>query len=93
MVISPDPDADGARHDGPRASRLLPLSDGVIAIALTLLVLQLRVPSPGQLANADSAADLAAQLSKGSAQLVSYGIWSPGPGREPGGLTRPWYQW
>jgi uncharacterized membrane protein len=46
----------------------------VIAIALTLLVLQLRVPTLSQVVDPDSAADLAAQLGKGSAELVSYGI-------------------
>jgi uncharacterized membrane protein len=73
-VISQDPDAASEPAGEPPASRLLTLSDGVIAIALTLLVLQLRVPEPSQLANPDSAADLAAQLSKGSASLVSYVI-------------------
>lgn len=72
--MSADPDAGGGQDDKPQVNRLLTLSDGVIAIALTLLVLQLRVPSPDQVANPDSAADLAAQLGKGSAQLVSYGI-------------------
>jgi uncharacterized membrane protein len=72
--MSADSDAGGGHDDKPQVNRLLTLSDGVIAIALTLLVLQLRVPSPGQVANPDSAADLAAQLGKGSAQLVSYGI-------------------
>ena len=72
--MSADPDAGGGHDDKPQVNRLLTLSDGVIAIALTLLVLQLRVPSPNQVANPDSAADLAAQLDKGSAQLVSYGI-------------------
>jgi uncharacterized membrane protein len=53
-------------------NRLLALSDGVIAIALTLLVLQLRVPSVSEVAHPDSAADLADQLSRGTAQLVSF---------------------
>jgi len=69
-----DPGARSDRGNAPHVNRLLSLSDGVIAIALTLLVLQLRVPSLSQVANPDSAADLAAQLGKGSAQLVSYGI-------------------
>jgi uncharacterized membrane protein len=73
-VISSDPGATGRRDDAPRVNRLLTLSDGVIAISLTLLVLQLRVPALDQVADPDSAADLAAQLGKGSAQLVSYGI-------------------
>lgn len=72
--MSSDPGAGSDRDDVPRVNRLLTLSDGVIAIALTLLVLQLRVPSLSDVADPDSAADLAAQLGKGSAQLVSYGI-------------------
>jgi uncharacterized membrane protein len=73
-VISTDPGAASRRDDAPRVNRLLTLSDGVVAIALTLLVLQLRVPALDQVSDPDSAADLAAQLGKGSAQLVSYGI-------------------
>jgi uncharacterized membrane protein len=69
-----DPGAASRRDDAPRVNRLLTLSDGVIAIALTLLVLQLRVPAVDQVHDPDSAADLAAQLGNGSAQLVSYGI-------------------
>jgi uncharacterized membrane protein len=72
--MSPEPGATSGPDDQPPASRLLTLSDGVIAIALTLLVLQLRVPEPSQLANPDSASELAAQLSTGSASLVSYVI-------------------
>ncbi len=72
--MSSDPGASGDRGDVPRANRLIFLSDGVMAIALTLLVFQLRVPSLDQVADPDSAADLAAQLGKGSAQLVSCGI-------------------
>ncbi len=73
-VMSSDPGGTSRRDGAQRVNRLLALSDGVIAIALTLLVLQLRVPALDQVANPDSAADLAAQLGKGSAQLVSYGI-------------------
>lgn len=72
--MSSDRGAGGGDDDQPRVNRLLALSDGVIAIALTLLVLQLRVPSPGQVADPDSAAELAAQLGEGSARLISYGI-------------------
>jgi Endosomal/lysosomal potassium channel TMEM175 len=43
--MSSDADASSHPDDGLRVNRLLTLSDGVIAIALTLLVLQLRVPS------------------------------------------------
>jgi uncharacterized membrane protein len=63
----------GEREDLPSTDRLLALSDGVVAIALTLLVLQLKVPSLPA-ATADSAADLAAALGKGGDSLVSYVI-------------------
>jgi uncharacterized membrane protein len=72
--MSSDPGAPSSSDDVPRVNRLLTLSDGVIAISLTLLVLQLRVPALAQVTNPDSAADLAAALGKGSAQLVSYVI-------------------
>jgi uncharacterized membrane protein len=71
-VTSQDPGPASGRDDQPPVNRLLTLTDGVVAIALTLLVLQLRVPDPSQLAHPDSASDLAAQLSKGSASLISY---------------------
>jgi len=70
--MSSDPGA--SQRDAPHVNRLLALSDGVIAIALTLLVLQLKLPSPDQLKDPDSAAQLAGQLGKGSAELLSYGI-------------------
>ncbi|MGH3171587.1 MAG: TMEM175 family protein, partial [Trebonia sp.] len=54
--------------------RLLALSDGVVAIAITLLVLQLNVPSPAKLSDPNSASELAVQLGKGSDRLVSYVI-------------------
>ena len=44
----------------------------MVAIAITLLVLQLNVPDPAKLANPDSASELATQLSKGADQLISY---------------------
>jgi uncharacterized membrane protein len=72
--MSSEPDATSQRDDQPRTNRLLQLSDGVIAIALALLILQVRLPTSGQLAHPDSAAELASQLSKDSPQLVSYGI-------------------
>jgi uncharacterized membrane protein len=74
VVMSADQDATSKSADAPQVNRLLTLSDGVIAIALTLLVLQLRVPSVNEVAHQDSAADLAGALGKDAAQLVSYGI-------------------
>jgi uncharacterized membrane protein len=51
--------------------RLLTLTDGVVAIALTLLVFQLKIP---HLANVHSASELADQLGDNSGQLISYAI-------------------
>jgi uncharacterized membrane protein len=66
-----DPVSAGPRGDLPGVDRLLALSDGVVAIAITLLVLQLNVPSPAKLAYPDSAAELAVQLGRGADRLVS----------------------
>ena len=60
------------RDDLPSMARLLTLSDNVVAIALTLLVFQLKVPATALVARQDSAADLAAQLAKQADQLISY---------------------
>ena len=59
----------GQQEDLPGVDRLLALTDGVVAIALTLLVLQLKVP---RLSDPTSASELAAQLGKGTDQLISY---------------------
>jgi uncharacterized membrane protein len=71
--VEPD-EVSPSADDTPSVNRVLALSDGVIAIALTLLVLQLHVPAGSSKANSDSAAWLAAQLANGSGELVSYGI-------------------
>ena len=60
--------------DLPAAERLLGLSDNVVAFALTLLVLQVRVPLPSEVADPASAADLAARLAGQAGHLVSYVI-------------------
>jgi uncharacterized membrane protein len=52
------------------------LSDGVVAIAITLLVLQLNVPPPAALTHPDSAPELAAQLGKGADQPRLAERWS-----------------
>jgi uncharacterized membrane protein len=56
----------------PGPERLLALSDGVVAIALTLLILDLKVPAIRLLRHPDSASDLAAQLGHDTDQLISY---------------------
>ena len=60
------------RDDLPSVARLLTVSDNVVAIALTLLALQVKVPPLDQVANPDSAAALAAELAKEAGQLISY---------------------
>lgn len=65
-----DPRED-LRDDLPGVARLLSLSDGVVAIALTLLVLQLTVPLLRPHV-ADSASVLATRLSAQTAELFSY---------------------
>jgi len=69
-----DPLSAGPRSDLPSVDRLLALSDGVVAIAITLLVLQLNVPSPAKLTDPNSASELAHQLENGADRLVSYVI-------------------
>ena len=70
--MSTDYGADN-RHDDdlPSVDRLLALSDGVVAIALTLLVLQLAVPV---IRDADSPSSLAAALGGRGDRLTSYAI-------------------
>jgi uncharacterized membrane protein len=70
--MSTDPTSTGPRDDLVSVERLLTLSDGVVAIAITLLVLQLNVPA--KLTDPTSAAELARQLGKGADQLISYVI-------------------
>jgi uncharacterized membrane protein len=56
----------------PGIDRLLALTDGVVAIALTLLVLQLQVPTSAMVANTHSAQDLWHALDIDGSELTSY---------------------
>jgi uncharacterized membrane protein len=56
----------------PGIDRLLALTDGVVAIALTLLVLQLQVPASTVLTNTDSAKELWHALNVDGSELTSY---------------------
>lgn len=60
------------QEDTPGVDRLLALTDGVVAIALTLLVLDLKVPSLDHVIPPTSASALAAQLGDDTDQLLSY---------------------
>jgi len=62
----------GQQEDVPGVDRLLALTDGVVAIALTLLVLELKVPPLDHVIPPTSASALATQLGKDTDQLLSY---------------------
>lgn len=69
------PEEGSRRHQSlPGVERLLSLSDGVVAIALTLLVLQLRVPGLRPGTDPGSAHALAHRLGADSAQFTTYVI-------------------
>jgi uncharacterized membrane protein len=66
------PVADTDDTSIPGIDRLLALTDGVVAIALTLLVLQLQVPASTMLANDNSARELWHALDVDVGELTSY---------------------
>ena len=74
MTTDSHPGRTGQQEDLPGVDRLLALTDGVVAIALTLLVLQLKVPSLVRVIPPTSAAALATQLGHDTNQLISYVI-------------------
>jgi uncharacterized membrane protein len=57
--------------DSPSVGRLVSFSDGVIAISITLLAFQLRIP---KIANSTSASELANALGHGAHQFMVYGV-------------------
>jgi uncharacterized membrane protein len=69
--VSATPAVDSDRESPPGVARLLTLSDGVVAIALTLLVLQLKVPL---LADRTSAHELGHRLAAEENEVISYAI-------------------
>ncbi len=60
--------------DDPSTERLVMLSDGVVAIALTLLILGIQVPSPDGVRDPDSVSALAGALSRTVDGWISYVI-------------------
>ncbi|HEY2280955.1 MAG TPA: TMEM175 family protein [Streptosporangiaceae bacterium] len=65
----PEDDETGAPYG---VERLLALSDGVVSIALTLLVLQIAIPAVSSMQHPDAAADLANALDKNVRGWISY---------------------
>ena len=73
MEIEGETEEEDQDQDIPGIDRLLALTDGVVAIALTLLVLQLQVPVTGALQkNPDSALALWRALDPDGSELTSY---------------------
>jgi len=66
--------ADASDSPGPDDQRLVTLSDGVVAIALTLLILGIQVPSPGSLRDPDSVSALGGALSNTIDGWIGYVI-------------------
>jgi uncharacterized membrane protein len=72
---APEPVAAADDQDQPSTDRLVTLSDGVVAIALTLLILSIQVPSTkGLLRDPDSISELASALTQTVDGWISYAI-------------------
>jgi uncharacterized membrane protein len=71
---APDPASTAHGQDDSSAERIITLSDGVVAIALTLLILGIQVPSPDELRNPDSLSQLADALAHTLDSWISYVI-------------------
>jgi uncharacterized membrane protein len=69
--MGPEGDETGAPGG---VERLLALSDGVVSIALTLLVLQIAVPAVSSMHHPDAASDLATALGRNYNAWISYVI-------------------
>jgi uncharacterized membrane protein len=69
--LGPEDDETGAPGG---VERLLALSDGVVSIALTLLVLQIAVPAVSSMKHPDAASDLAHALRQNGNGWLSYVI-------------------
>jgi uncharacterized membrane protein len=71
---APEPATATDNQDEPSTDRLVTLSDGVVAIALTLLILSIQVPSPDGLRDPNSVSELAAALARTVDGWISYVI-------------------
>ena len=69
--MAESPSLRAAQNDAPSVTRLMSFSDGVFAIAITLLALQLRVPT---IRDSHSAQELWRALADLSSQFFTYGI-------------------
>jgi uncharacterized membrane protein len=71
-AAAPEPVPAAGDQEKTSADRLVVLSDGVVAIALTLLILGIQVPSPDGLRDANSISELASALGHTVDGWISY---------------------